>query len=161
MSEQLWTEVGNTVQEAVTKIIPKKKKCKKAKCLSEESLHMAEERREARRKGERERYTQLNAEFQKIERRDKKAFFNEQCKEVEENNKMGETRELFKKTGDAKGTFHASMGTIKDRSDKDLTEAEEVARIHRTIQKKDLNDPDNHDGVITHQEPDIAECEVK
>ena len=83
MSEQLWTEVGNTVQEAVTKIIPKKKKCKKAKCLSEESLHMAEERREARRKGERERYTQLNAEIQGTTRRNKKAFFNEQCKELE------------------------------------------------------------------------------
>ena len=100
MSEQLWTEVGNTVQEAVTKIIPKKKKCKKAKCLSEESLHMAEERREVRRKGERERYTQLNAEFQRITRRYKKAFFSDQCKEIEENNTIGKTRDHFKKIGD-------------------------------------------------------------
>ena len=112
--EELWTEVGNLVQEAVTKTIPKKKKCRKAKWLSEELLQIAEERREAKSKGERERYIQLNAEFQRIARRDK-AFLDEQCKETEENNRMGNTRDLFKKTGDIKGTFHAKLGTIKDK----------------------------------------------
>ena len=105
----------------MTKTIPKKKKCKKAKWLSEEALQIAEERREAKGKGERERYTHLNAEFQRRARRDKKAFLNEQCKEIEENNRMGKTRDLFKKTGDIKGTFHARMGTIKDGNGKDLT----------------------------------------
>ena len=124
-------EVHNIVQEAVTKTIPKKKKCKKAKWLSEEALQIAEERREAKSKGERERYIQLNAEVQRLARRDKKAFFNEQCKEIEENNRMGKIRDLFNKTGDIKGTFHARMGTIKDRNSKDLIEAEEVARKYR------------------------------
>ena len=121
--EELWTEVHNTVQEAVNKTIPKKKKCKKAKWLSEEALQIAEERREVKGKGERERYIQLNVEFQRIARRDKMAFFNEQCKEIEENNREGKTRDLFKKTGDIKGTFHAKMGTIKDSNSKDLIKA--------------------------------------
>ena len=105
--EELWMEVHDIVQEAGIKIIPKKKKCKKAKWLSEEALQIAEKRKEARGKGEKERYTHLNAEFQRIARRDKKAFLSDQCKEIEENNGMGRTRDLFKKTRDTKGTFHA------------------------------------------------------
>ena len=105
--EDLWTEVRNIVQEAVTKTIPKKKKCKKGKLLSEEALQIAEQRRAAKSKGEKERYTQLNAEFQRIARRDKKAFLSDQCKETEENNRMGKSRDLFKKIRDTKGTFHA------------------------------------------------------
>ena len=141
MPEELWAEVHNIVQEAVIKTIPKKKKCKKAKWLSEEALQIGEKRREAKSKGEKERYTHLNAEFQRIARRDKKAFLSDQCREIEENNRMGKTRDLFKKIRDTKGTFHAKMGTIKDRNGMDLTEArryyEEVARIHRrTIQKR-------------------------
>ena len=116
MPEELWTEVQDTVQEAVIKTIPKKKKCKKAKWLSEEALHIAEKRREAKGKGEKERYTHLNAEFQRTARRDKKSFLSDQCKEIEENNRMGKTRDLFKKMRDNKGTFHAKMGTIKDRN---------------------------------------------
>ena len=116
------------VQEAVTKTIPKEKKCKKAKCLSEEALQIAEERREVKSKGEREKYTLLNAQFQRKVRRHKKAFFNEQCKEVEENNRMGKTRDLFKKTEDIKGIFHARMGTIKDTNTKDLTETQEIKK---------------------------------
>ena len=115
-------------QEAVTNTIPKKKKCKKAKWLSEEALQIAEERREVKSKGEREKYTLLNAQFQRKVRRHKKAFFNEQCKEVEENNRMGKTRDLFKKTGDIKGTFRARMGTMKDRNAKDLTETQEIKK---------------------------------
>ena len=121
MPEELWTEVCNIVQEVETKIIPKKTKCKKAKWLSEKSLQIAEERGEVKGKGERERYTQLNVEFQKIAKKDKKTFLNEQCKEVEENNRMGKTRDLFKKIGDNKGIFHAKMGTTKDRNSKDLS----------------------------------------
>ena len=109
MPEELWTEVCNTVQEAVIKNIPKKKKCKKAKWLSEEVLQIAEKRRESKSKGEKERYTHLYAEFQRIARRDNKAFLNEQCKEVQENNRMGKIRDLFKKIRDTKGTFHARM----------------------------------------------------
>ncbi|KAF7244485.1 Tetratricopeptide repeat protein 39A [Varanus komodoensis] len=124
--EELWTEVRNIVQEVATKTIPKKKKCKKAKWLSEEALQIAEERREAKGKGERERYTQLNAEFQRIARRHKNAFLNEQCKEIEENNRIGRTRDLFKKIGDMKGMFHAKMGMIKDQNVRDLTETEEI-----------------------------------
>ena len=121
-------EIHNIVQEAVTKIIPKKKKCKKAKWLSEEALQRAEKRREVKGKGERETYTQLNAEFQRIARRDKKAFLNEQCKEIEENSRMEKTRDLFKKIRDTKGTFHSKMGTIKYRNSKDLTEVEEAMK---------------------------------
>ena len=126
-------QLCDIVQEAVIKTIPKKKKCKKVKWLSEKALQIAVKRREAKGKAEKERYTHLNAEFQRIARRDKKAFLNDQCKEIEENNRMGKTRDLFKKIRDTKGNFHAKMGTIKDRNGMDLTEAEEVARIHRTI----------------------------
>ena len=126
--EELWTEVHNIVQEAVIKTIPKKKKCKKAKWLFEEALQIAEKRRDVKDKGEKERYTCLNAEFQKIARRNKKAFVSEQCKEIEENNRMGKTRDLFKKIRDTKGTFHANMGTIKDRINMDLTEAEDIKK---------------------------------
>ena len=113
MPDELWMEVHAIVQEAVIKTIPKKKKCKKAKWFSEEALQIAEKRREAKSKGEKERYTHLNADFQRIARRDKKAFLSDQCKEIEENNRMGKTRDLFKKIRDTKGTFHAKMGTIK------------------------------------------------
>ena len=162
--EELWIEVCNILQEAVTKSIPKKKKCNKVKWLSDEALQIAEERREVKSKGERERYTQLNAEFQRIARR-QKAFFNEQCKEIEENNRMGKTRDLFKKIGDIKGSFHAMMCMIKDRNRKDLTEAEEIKKrwqeYKKNYTKKGLDDPDKHDGVLTHLEPDIPKCEVK
>ena len=114
MPEELWTEVHDIVQEAVIKTIPKKKKCKKAKWLSEDTLQTAEKRRGAKDKGEKERYTHLNVEFHRITRRDKKAFLSDQCKEIE-NNRMGKTRDLFKKIRDAKGTFHAKMSTIKDK----------------------------------------------
>ena len=118
--EELWMEVHDTVQEAGIKNIPKKKKCKKTKWLSEEPLKIAEKRRETKGKGEKERYTHLNAEFQRIARRDKKAFLSDQCKEIEENNRMGKTRDVFKKIRDTKGTFHAKMGTIMDRNGMDL-----------------------------------------
>ena len=135
----------------MTKTIPEKKKCKEAKWLPE-NLKIAEERREAKGKGERERHTQLNAKFQRTARRDKKAFFNEQCKEIEENNRMGKTRDLFMKTGDNKGTFNARVGAIKIRHGKDLTEAEEIKErwqeYTEELYKKHLNDPDNHSGVI-------------
>ena len=116
MPDELWTEVCDIVQETGIKTIPKKKKCKKAKWLSEEALQIAVKRREAKSKGEKERYTHLNAEFQRIAWRNKKAFLSDQCKEIEENNRMGKTRDLFKKIRDTKGTFHAKMGTIKDRN---------------------------------------------
>ena len=149
------------VQEEVIKTIPKKKKCKKAKWLSEEALQIAVIRGEAKSKGERERYTHLNAEFQRIARRDKKAFLSDQRKEIEENNRMGKTRDLFKKTRDTKGTFHAKMGSIKDRNGMDLTEAEDIKKrwqeYTKELDKNDLHDPDNHDGVITNLEPDILE----
>ena len=122
MPEELWTEVHDIVQEAGIKTIPKKKKCKKAKWLSEEALQIAVERREAKGKGGKERYIHLNGEFQRIARRDKKAFFRDQCKAIEENNRMGKTRDILKKIRDTKGTFHAKMGSIKDRNDMDLTE---------------------------------------
>ena len=140
------------------------KKCKKAKWLSGEALQIAVKRREAKSKGEKERYKHLNAEFQRIERRDKKAFLSDQCKEMEKNNRMGKTRDLFKKMRDTKGTFHAKMGSIKDRNGIDLTEAEHTAKrwqeYTEELYKKDLHDPDNHNGVTTHLEPDILECEV-
>ena len=116
------------VQQAVTKTIPKKKKYKKEKWLSEEGLQIVEERRETKSKGERKKQTQLNAEFQRIARRDKKDFFNEQCKEVEEINRMGKTRDLFKKIGDTKGRLHTRLGKIKDRNSKNLAEAEEIKK---------------------------------
>ena len=128
MPEELWTEVPDILQEAGIKTIPKKKKCKKAKWLSEEGLQIAEKRIEMKSKGEKERYTHLNAEFQRIARRNKKAFLSDQCKETEENNRMGKTRDLFKKIRDTKGTFHAKMGTVKDRNCMDLTEAEDIKK---------------------------------
>ena len=124
--EELWTEVCDIVQEAVIKSIPKKKKCKKATWLSEEALQIPEKRREVKGKGEKERYTLVNAEFQRIARRDKKAVLSDQCKEIEEHNRMGKTRDLFKKFTDTKGTFHAKMGSIKDRNSMDLTEAQDI-----------------------------------
>ena len=133
--EELWMEVRDTVQEAGIKTIPKKKKCKKAKWLSEEALQIAEKRREVKGKGEKEKYTHLNAEFQRIARRDKNAFISKQCKGIEENNRMGKTRDLFKKTGDTKETFHTKMGTIKDRISKDLKEAEEIKKSSKNTQK--------------------------
>ena len=119
---------------------------------------------ERKSKGEKERYKYLNAEFQRIARRDKKAFLSNQCKEIEENNRMGNTRDLFKKIRDTKGTFQAKMGSIKDRNGMDLTEAEDIKRRwqeYTELYKKDLHDPDHHDGVITHLEPDILECKVQ
>ena len=122
-------------------------------------------RREAKSKGEKERYTLLNAEFQRITKGDKKAFLSNQCEEIEENNRMGKTRDLFRKIRDTKGTFQAKMGTIKDRNGMDLTEAEDIKKrwqeYTEELYKKGLHNPDNHDGVITHLEPDILECEVK
>ena len=158
-------EVHDIVQEAGIKTIPKKKKYKKAKWLSEEALQVAEKRREAKGKGEKERYTHLNAEFHGTARRHTKAFLSEQCKEIEENNRMGKAREFFKKIGATKGTFHAKMGSIKDRNGRALTEAEDINKrwqeYTEELYKKDLHDLDNHNDVITHLEPDILECEVK
>ena len=128
VSDELWNEVRDTAQETGIKIIPKKKKCKKAKWLSEEDLQIAVKRREVKSKGEKERYKYLNAEFQRIARRDKKAFLSDQCKEIEENNRMGNTRDLFKKIRYTKGTFHAKMGLIKDRNGRDLTETEDIKK---------------------------------
>ena len=133
--EELWMEVCNTVQEAVTKTIPKKKKCKKAKWLSEEALQIVEKRREEKGKGVKERYTHLNAEFQRIARRDKKDFFIDQSKEIEENNRVGKTRDFFKKIRDTKGIFHAKIGSIKDRNGIDLTEAEDIKKRWQDKQK--------------------------
>ena len=124
--DELWNEVCDTVQETGIKAIPMEKKCKKVKWLSGEALQIAVKRREAESKGEKERYKHLNAEFQRIARRDKKAFLRDQCKEIEENNTMGKTRDLFKKIRDRKGTFHAKMGLIKDRNVMDLTESEDI-----------------------------------
>ena len=159
MLEELWTEVHDVVQETGSKTIPKEKKWKKAKWLSEEALQIAEKRGEAKSKGEKERYKHLNAEFQRIARRDKKPFLSDQCKEIEENNRMRKTRDLVKKIRDTKGTFHAKMGSIKDINGMDLTEAVDIKKrwqeYTEELYKKDLHDPDNHDGVITHLEPDI------
>ena len=126
MPDELWMEVRDSVQETEIKTIPRKNKCKKAKWLSEEALQIAVKRREAKSKGEKETYTHLNAEFQRRARRDKKAFVSDQCKETEEKNRMGRTSDLFKKTRDTKGTFHAKMGSIKDRNGRDRTEAEDI-----------------------------------
>ena len=137
---------------------PKKNKCNRAKWLYGEALQIVEKRREGKGKGEKERYTHLNAELQRIARRDKKAFLSHQCKEIEENDRMRKSRNLFKKARDTKGTFHAKMGTIKDRNGMDLTEAEDIKKRWQEnteeLYKKDLQNPDNHDGVITHLEPD-------
>ena len=132
--------------------------------MSDKALQITEERREAKHKGENERYTHFNVEFQRLVRRDKKAFLSNQCKGIDENNRMGKTRVLFKKIRNTKGTFHAKMGLIKDRNGTDLTEAEDIKKRwqeYSELYKKHLHEPDNHDGVITHLEPDILECEVK
>ena len=140
---------------------------KKGKWLSEEALQITAKRREAKSKGEKERYAHLNAEFQRIARRDKKAFLSNQWKEIEENNRIGKSRDLFKKIRDTKGIFHTKMGSIKDRNGIDLTEAEDIKKrwqeYTEELYKKELHDPDNHHGVITptHLEPDILECEYR
>ena len=156
MPEEVWTQVPDTVQETGIKTIPKKKKCKKAKWLSGEALQIAVKRREEKSKGEKEIHTHLNAEFQRIARRDKKAFLSDQCKEMEENNRMGKTTDLLKKIKDTKGIFHAKMGSIKDRNGMDLTEAKEIKKRWQEyieeLYKKGLNDPDNYNGVVTHLE---------
>ena len=138
-------EVHDILQEAVIKTIPKRKKCKRAERLSEEVLQITEKRREAKGKGEGEIYTHLNAEFQRIAWRDKKLFLSDQCKEIEENGRMGKTRGILKKIRNTKGTLHAKLGSIKDRNSMDLTEADSI----RKRWQKDLYDPDNHNGVIT------------
>ena len=152
-------------QEAGIKTIPKKKKCEKAKWLSDEALQIAEKRREVKGKGEKERHTHLNAEFQRIAVRGNKAFLSDQCREIEEINRMGKTRDLFKKIRDTKGTFHVKTGAMKDRNSMDLKETEDMKKrwqeYTEELYKKDLNNPDNLDGVILHLEPDILECEVK
>ena len=132
--------------------------------MTEKALKIAVKRREARSKGEKERYDHLNAEFQRIARRDKKVFLSDQFKEIEENNTIGKTKDLFKNIRDTKGTFYAKMGSIKDRNGMDLTEAEDIKKRwqeYTELCKKDLLNPDNHNGVITHLEPDILNCEVK
>ena len=158
-------EVHYILQETGIKTIPKKKNCKKAKWLSEEALQIAVKRREVKSKGEKERYTHLNAEFQRIARRDKKAFLSDRCKETEKNHRMGKTGDLFKKFRDTKGTFYAKMGSINERNSMDLTEAEDIKKrwqeYIKELYKKDLHDPDNPNGVITHLDPDILKCEVK
>ena len=162
--DELWNEVHDIVQETGIKTIPTEKKCKKANWLSEEALQIAVKRKDMKSKREKERYTHLNAEFQRIARRNKKDFLSKQCKEIEENNRMGKTRDLFKKIRDTKGKIHAKMGSIKDRNGRDLTEAEDIKRWQvytEELYKKKLHDPDNHNGVITHLEPDILEYEVK
>ena len=128
MPDELWTEVNDIIQETGIKTIPMEKKCKNAKWLSEEALQIAVKRREAKSKGEKEKHKHLNAEFQRIARRDKKAFFSDQCKEIEENNRMGKTRDLFKKIRDTKKTFHAKMVSIKDRNNREPTEAEDIKK---------------------------------
>jgi len=151
---ELWMEVLYLVQERGIKTIPMEKKCKKAKWLSGEALQTAMKRREVKSKGGKERYKHLNAEFQRIARRDKKDFLSDQCKETEKNNRMGKTRDLFKKIRDTKGTSHAKMGTIKDRNGIDLTEAEDIKKRWQEFTeqyKKGLNDPDNHNSVISWQ----------
>ena len=162
MPEKLWTEVHNIVREAMTRIIPRKRNAKR---LSKEAFQIAEIRRWAKGKWEKERYIHLNEEFQRIARRVKKAFLSCQCKEIEGNNRMGKTRDLFKKIRDTMGTFHAKMGLIKARNGMGLTKVEDIKKrwqeYTEELYKKDLHDPNNHDGVITHLEPNILECEVK
>ena len=153
------------IQETGNKTIPMEKKCKKAKWLSEEALQIAVKKREVKSKGEKEIYKHLNAEFQRRAKRDKKAFLSDQCKEIEKKNRIGKTRDLFKKIRDTKGTFQAKMGLIKDRNCIDLREAEDIKKGGKNTQKnctkKELHDPDNHNDVIAHLEPDILECKVK
>ena len=146
--EELWTEVPDIVQETGIKTIPMEKKCKKAKWLSGEALQIAVKRKEVKSKGENERYKHLNAEFQRIARRDKKAFFSDQCKEIEEKNRMGKMRDLFNKIRDNKGTFYAKMGPIKDKNGMDLTEVEDIKKRWQEY-TEELYKRDLHDRVIT------------
>ena len=158
MPDELWMEVLDIVRETGIETIPKKKKYKKAKWLSEEAFQIPVKRREAKGNGGKERYTHFTGEFQRIARRDKKAFLGDQCKEIEENNRMRKTRDLFKKIRGTKGTFHAKMGSIKDRNGMDLTKTDDIKKRRQEyteLYKKNLHDPDNHDGVITHLEPNI------
>ena len=147
-----------------SRLSPRKRNAKKQNDLSKEALQIPVKIREAKSKGEKEKYKHLNAEVHRIARRDKKAFFRDQCKEIQEKNRMGKTRDLFEKIRDIKGTFHAKMGTIKDRNGMDLTEAENIKKRWQEYTEKlykiDLHDPDSHDGVITHLEQDILESEV-
>ena len=163
--DELWNEVHDIVQETGIKTIPMEKKCKKAKWLSDEALQIAVKRRVVKSKGEKERYKHLNAEFQRIARRYKKDFLSNRCKEIEENNRMGKTRDLFKKIRDTKGTFQAKMSLVKARNGMDLTEAEDTKKrwqeYTEELYKNNFHNPDNPNGVITHLEPDILECEVK
>ena len=156
-------EVRDIVQETGIKTIPKKKKCKKAKWLSEEALQIAVKRSKKQRR--KRKIYPFECRVPKIARSDKKVYFSDQCKETEENNRMGKTRDLFKKIRDNKGIFHAKMGSIKDGNGMDLTEAEDIKKRWQEytegLYKKDLHDPDNHDGMITRLEPDILECQVK
>ena len=163
--DEIWVEVCDIVQETEIKTVPKENKCKKVKWLSEEALQIAVKRRDVKSNVEKERYSHFNAEFQRIARRDKEPFLSDQRKEIEENNRVGKTRDLFKKIRDTNGTFHAKMGLIKDRNGRNLPKADDIKKrwqeYTEELYKKDLNDPDNHNGVITHLEPDILECEVK
>ena len=162
--DELWTQVHDIVQETGIKTIPKKKKCKNAKWLSEEALQIAMKRRKVKSKGEKERYTYLNAEFQRITRRDK-SLSQSSVQRKRRKQYNGKTKDLFKKIRDTNGTFHAKMGSIKDINGMDLTEAENIKKrwqeYTEELHKKDLYNPDNHDGVITHLEPDILKCDVK
>ena len=159
--EELWTEVHNIVQKTVNKTIPKRWQSKKSKCLSEEALQIAEERREAKNKGEKERHIQLNTDFPRIAKRDKKAFFSEWCLKIEENNRRGKSTDLFRKIGNIEGTFGPKMGTIRDTNGRDLVDAEEIKNTWKNCAKKSLNEPDYYDGVVSHPEPNILECETK
>ena len=164
MPEELWAEICNIVQEAVTKTIPKKMKSKKAKWLFQEALRTANQKREVKSKGERERYIQLNANFQRTAQRDQKACFNEQCIKLEENNNRRKTRDVFRKTGILKGTFCSKMGTINDINGRGLVDTEEIKRCKEYIEelyKKDPNEPDVYSDVVSHPEPDILERDVK
>ena len=161
MPDELWMEVHDIVQETRIKTFPRKRNTEKQNGC----LRRPVKRRQVKHKGEKERYSHLNAEFQRIARRDKKGFLIDQCKEIEENNRMGKTRDFFKKIRDTKGTFHAKMDSIKDRNGMDLTKAEDIkTRWQEYIEElyqKNLQNSDNYDSVITHQDPDILECEVK
>ena len=165
LPEELWTEVHNIVQEEVNKTIPKKKQSKKAEWISEEALQIGEEQREVKSKGQREKYLQLNAEFQKLAITDTKAFFNEQCLIIDENSKRGKTRDLFRKIGNIKKAFHTKMGTIRDKNCRDLVNAEQINKrwneYTEELYKKDLNKLDYNDGVVSHPELEILECKVK
>ena len=162
--EELWTEVHDCTAGSDQDYPQEKGMQKDKKWLSEEAIQIAEKRREVESKGAKERYNHLNEEFQRIARRDKKAFLSDHCKETEENNRMGKSRDLFKKIRDIKGTFHAKMGTTKDRNGMDLTEAEDIKKRwqeYTELYKKDLHNPDNHNCGFIHLEPDILEYEVK